>query len=117
MPSKQPIEPRSELNCRIQSNALIDKSAPHLRASEFLYPERIVVGCLILLMGGGEEVFASFGAAQVEVQGDPLLSIAGGGRCKSLGNDAVTALVASDGDEVLPGGTESGENDRQPNGC
>jgi hypothetical protein len=69
-----------------------------LLAGAVLYLEWVVVGRLILLMGGGEEVFACFGAAQVEVQGNPLLSIAGGGGCKSLSNDTVTALVASDGD-------------------
>lgn len=52
---------------RFQGNALIKGIAIGLRTGGFIYPEWIVVGCLILLMRGGEKIFARSGAAQVEI--------------------------------------------------
>lgn len=72
----------------------------------------IEVRCLILLVRCGKEILASFGLSQVKIKGDYFLVSAHDRNNAVFGDNAITVLIASDGNRIPTWGTETRQDNR-----
>ena len=75
--------------------------------------QRIVIRCLVLLVCSREKVCAWLRTAQIEIDGNLLLSPVSGSRSRTFRDHSISVLVASDPHEVLAGEAETRQDDRQ----